>query len=219
MAPLATVPPKLPERVLCLVTDRSLLRGRDALVDTVDAAIRGGVNMVQLRDKQAERSELLRMTVALKQVTIGRALLLVNDQIGVAIAGEADGVQLGEVSLPVRAARKICGENMLIGRSIHSVNGAKRSERDGADLLLLGTIFRSRSHPQGIVGGASLIYEVVRAVSKPVIGIGGINSRNAHHVVAAGAQGVAVISAILADPYPETASRRLAQSIGTKIPG
>ena len=89
MAPLATVPPKLPERVLCLVTDRSLLRGRDALVDTVDAAIRGGVNMVQLRDKQAERSELLRMTVALKQVTIGRALLLVNDQIGVAIAGES----------------------------------------------------------------------------------------------------------------------------------
>ena len=215
---MATMPPKLTELVLCLVTDRSLLRESDSLVDTVDAAIRGGVNMVQLRDKQAEQSELLRITVALKQVTVGRALLLVNDQIGVAIAGEADGVQLGEVSLPVRAARKICGEKMLIGRSVHSVNGAKQSEHDGADLLLLGTIFRSRSHPQGIVGRASLINEVVRAVSKPVIGIGGINSGNAHHVVAAGARGIAVISAIMGDPCPEAASRRLALSIGTEIP-
>ena len=170
--------------------------------------------MVQLRERDAPAADLLRMARALREMTEGRALLIVNDRADVALAAAADGVQLGERSLPVEAARRVCGRNILLGRSVHSRDGARAAEREGADYLVLGTVFASRSHPGGEAGGPGLVREVADAVELPVIAIGGIDASNAGAVIEAGARGVAAIGAILGDTDPEAAARRLAEAIG-----
>jgi thiamine monophosphate synthase len=115
-------------------------------------------------------------------------------------AGEADDKQL------FAAFRRSGG---LVGRSVHSISAALKAQEDGADFLVLGTVFPSLSHPGGPAGGLKLVEDVTTIVDVPVIGIGGITPENAGQVVSAGAAGVAVIRAILGDPDPEGAARRL----------
>lgn len=205
-------PPRLPDRILCLVTDGrpgDCRQRLDALAGPVEAAARGGVNMVQVREKHLSARDLLRVASELRRITAGRALLIVNDRIDVAAAAVADGVQLGEQALPIEAARAVGGDAVLIGRSVHSKAAALEAEDAGADFLVLGTVFPSRSHPGRTAGGLELVRDVTAAVHLPVIGIGGITAETAGQVIQAGASGVAVISAILGDPDPERAARRL----------
>ena len=208
--------PLLPDRILCLVTDGKPGGFRQRLAELagpVEAAVRGGVNMVQLREKQLPASDLLRVATELRRIVAGRALFIVNDRIDVVIASDADGVQLGERALPVAAARAVGGSRVLIGRSIHSTAAAVQAEADGADFLVLGTVFPSRSHPGGPVGGLELVCDVTAAVRVPVIGIGGITAKTAGQVIEAGASGVAVISAILGGADPEGAARGLWEAV------
>lgn len=178
--------------------------------EAVDAAVRGGVNVVQLREKQMAAGELLVLARRLRQICGSRALLFVNDRVDVAVACEADGVQLGELSLPLDAARRLAGRRLLIGRSVHSVEGAVAAK--GADLLVLGTIYATASHPGEPASGPGLVRDTVHATSLPVVAIGGITPANAADVVAAGAAGVAVVGAILGakDPFQAAADMRLA---------
>ena len=208
--------PRLPDRILCLVTDGRPGGWRqrlDALAEPVEAALRGGVNMVQVREKHLPPGDLLRVATELRRIASGRALLVVNDSVDVAVAADADGVQLGELALPTAAARATGGDAVLIGRSVHSTRAALKAEADGADFLVLGTVFPSRSHPGGPVGGLELVRDVTAAVRLPVIGIGGITAEAAGRVIEAGASGVAVISAILGDADPEGAARRLWEAV------
>lgn len=186
---------RFPYPSLCLVTDRLRCNGR-SIECVVDAAIDGGVNIVQLREKDLPAAELYSLTLRVKDIVGERALLFVNDRMDVAMAAGVDGVQLGENALPVKAARRIAGENLLLGRSVHSVSGAMEAESQGADILTLGTIFPTASHPGVRTGGAELVREVASAVSTPFLGIGGIDASNAGQVIKEGAAGVAVISAI-----------------------
>ena len=140
--------PKLPLPCLCLVTDRARAASGD-LVDTARAAVEGGVGMIQLREKDLPASELLSLARELRSVTEGRALLIVNDRVDVALLSGADGVQLGEKGLDAASARRLVGPDMLIGRSVHSVEGAAEAEADGADFLVLGTIFESLASRSG----------------------------------------------------------------------
>ena len=209
--------PRLNTPCLCLVTDRNRTKSDDVAA-TAAASLEGGVGMVQLREKDMPPFELLRLARRLRLVTKGRALLVVNDRVDVAMLSGADGVQLGETALDVADVRKLVGPDMLIGRSVHSEVGAVDAECQGADFLVLGTVFETASHPDGRVGGLDLVREVTEAVGIPVLGIGGITPANAASVMEAGAGGAAVITAITMSDDPRTAASDLSAAIGGRIP-
>ena len=165
--------------------------------------------MVQLREKDLPPYEMLRLARRLRRVTEGNALLIVNDRVDVALMSGADGVQLGEVGLDVPDVRELVGPDMLIGRSVHSEVGAVDAECQGADFLILGTVFESSTHPDGQVGGLELVREVTRAVGIPVLAIGGITACNIGSVLDVGASGGAVVSAITMADDPAFAAREL----------
>lgn len=198
--------------LLCLVTDRLRCNGRP-FEDVVDAAVEGGVGMVQLREKDLPAADLYALSLRIKDVIDNRALLFINDRADLALAVRADGVQLGENALPIEAARRISGRKMLLARSVHSVAGALDAEARGADLLTLGTVFPTASHPGAYTGGLSLVKEVAAAVSVPFLGIGGIDASNAGQIIAAGASGAAGITAITTAEDPSAAASSLLESM------
>lgn len=177
----------LPNPCLCLVTDRTASNG----------------DLVQLREKNVPDSELLDLAQRLLEAIGGRAKLIVNDRVDVALAAGASGVQLGEEGLLVSAARMTVGDGALIGRSVHSVPVASQAESDGADILVVGTMFASRSHLEEEPAGTGLMRQISGSCRLPLIGIGGITPENASEVIEAGASGVAVITNILAASDPE----------------
>ncbi|MBM3945777.1 MAG: thiamine phosphate synthase [SAR202 cluster bacterium] len=203
---------QLPRPGLVLVTDRSLCPD-GSLVARVEAAVSGGVDMVQLREKDLSSGELYRLALELKKAIGGRATLVVNDRVDVALAANADGVQLPESGLPVGAARRLLRHGMLVGRSVHSAEGAARADADGADFLFLGTIFPSRSHPDAEGAGVRIIREARKGVRAPVLAIGGVDKTNAALCLDAGADGIAVISAILGAPDTKQAARDMKETM------
>ena len=203
---------------LCLVTDRRQ-RPDVPLEDIVDRAVSGGVGIVQLREKDLPASQLYTLALRLKDAINGRALLFVNDRVDVAIAAGAHGAQLGETALPLDAAKSLAAATaprrarLLLGRSVHSAQGAIAAQAHGADIITLGSVFPTNSHPGAPAGGIPLVKSAAQAVSIPILAIGGVNAQNIGDVIAAGASGAAVITAIAADPDPQAASAALAQNM------
>lgn len=214
--PARALPMDLP--CLCLVTDRRQ-RPDLPLEEVVDRAVSGGAGIIQLREKDLPAAKLYALALRLKDAIYGRALLFVNDRIDVAIAAQADGVQLGETALPLDAARALAdaaiprGNRLLLGRSVHSTQGAIAAQAQGADLLTLGSIFPTNSHPGAPAGGIPLVKSAAQAVSIPILAIGGVNAQNVGGVITAGASGAAVITAIAAARDPQAASAALAQNM------
>ena len=197
--------------ILCLVTDRKLLR-EGGLVECVSKAVKGGVGMVQLREKDMSTPALAALAREVRAVS-GESLLTINgDPEAAALAGAA-GVHLPEDAMPVAEARRRAGSAIHVGRSVHSVAAATKAEAEGADYLIVGTIFESQSKPGKEPEGLALLKRVTGAVHIPVLGIGGINAANAGQVMEAGASGIAVISAILGQEDPEGSARGLAAAI------
>ncbi len=205
MANAAPLPP------LCLVTDSSV-RLHAPIEHVVAEAVAGGVGMVQIREKAMSSGELYQLAKKLRLVTRDKALLIINDRVDIALVVDADGVHLPSHSLPLSVATKL-SDKLLVGRSVHSVEDAVAAERDGADYLVLGTIFVTESHPGGKVSGLNLIEQVKARVQTPVYAIGGINASNAREVMNAGADGIAVIRSILASKDPHAAARELTNII------
>ena len=202
----------LPHPCLCLVTDRKLCPP-GSLEERVSAAVAGGVDMVQLREKDMPAGEMLDLARRLRSITGGKALLVVNDRLDVALAAGVDGVQLPEASLSVSDARQIVPSGFLVGKSVHGIPVATVAAAEGADYLVLGTIFPTGSKPGADTGGVPLVSNVAGQVAAPVIAIGGVDSRNAASVIEAGARGIAVVSAILGSEDPEWAARKLKQAM------
>ena len=200
---------RLPEPCLVLVTDRHLCPPDRTLEDVVSAACEGGMDMVQVREKDLPGGALLTLAQELREATRGRALLTVNERADVALACDADGVQLGEEALPVEEARRLLGGDALIGRSVHSVAGAVEAEAAGADFLLIGPIYATPSHPESPGAGAALLEQVRRAVAVPFLAIGGVDASNIEEVARAGASGAAVVRAVLAAADPAQAAAEL----------
>jgi thiamine-phosphate pyrophosphorylase len=197
---------------LMLITDRSLLRGR-AIEEVASQAVDGGVTAVQLREKDLSSCDLYELAMTLRAVLQGRALLLVNDRADVACVSGADGVHLPERCLPPRAVRSLVGEGCIIGRSVHSVEAAVQAEREGADYVEVGSVYETASHPGITPGGLALVRAVAEAVSLPVIAVGGIDAARVRDVLAAGADGIAVIRAILSATDPAAAARSLRHAL------
>ncbi|MCC7367041.1 MAG: thiamine phosphate synthase [Chloroflexi bacterium] len=199
-----------------LVTDRRACDDR-RLEDVVEAALDGGVNVVQVREKDLPAIELYGLTMRLRQLCGSRAVLLVNDRIDVALAAGAHGVELGSGSLSTEIARRLAPD-LLIGRSVHDVAHAAESAGAGANLLVVGTMFATRSHPGMTPAGPSLVRKVSAVTTLPLVGIGGITANNARQVIAAGAAGVAAITSITQAADPKDAAARLAAAVNEAWP-
>jgi thiamine-phosphate pyrophosphorylase len=193
---------------LMLITDRSLLRGR-ALEEVASLAVEGGVTAVQLREKDLSNGELYELAMTLRAVLQGRALLLVNDRADVACVSGADGLHLPERCLPPRPVRAVVGEGCIMGRSVHSVEAAVAAEREGADYLIVGPVYETPSHPNQPPAGLHLVRAVSEAVRVPIVAVGGVDAANVRAVIEGGAEGVAVIRAILEADDPQAAAREL----------
>jgi thiamine-phosphate pyrophosphorylase len=199
-----------------LVTQADLSGGRTT-PEIVEAAIAGGIDMVQVREKHASARERLEIARTLRELTAGTDVpLVVNDRIDIALAADADGVHVGDEDLPIEVARELLGADAIVGRSVSTVTGARDAEAAGADYLGVGAVFATSSkdvdedkHELGL----DVIRDIDDAVEIPIVGIGGVTTDNAAEVVGAGADGVAVISAITGADDPEAATRALGEAV------
>ena len=202
---------------LYVMTDRQAAGGR-SMLDVVRSAVQGGASVVQLREKSVSTRDMVELGRALLEVTRPAGVpLIVNDRVDVALAIEADGVHVGHDDMPVALARRLLGAGRILGASPETLAEAREMEQDGADYLGVGDVYGTPSKadagsPIGVAGLA----ELVRAVTIPVVAIGGITEANAGPVVEAGAAGVAVISAVVGAADPEEAARRLRKAIESK---
>lgn len=195
---------------LLVLTDARLAAPR-GVVDVVARALAGGTRAIQLRNKGDSPRELLAVGRELRALTReAGALLFVNDRLDVALALEADGVHVGPHDLPVAVVRAHSPAGFLIGRSADDPTVARRAVDDGADYIGCGTVYpTSTKADAGATIGLAGLAAVVRAVSVPVVGIGGITVERAPAVAKAGAAGIAVVGAVMAAADPEEAARRL----------
>ncbi len=195
---------------LCVVTDARLSRGRGH-VQVAEAALRGGATMIQLREKEASTRSLVTAGEQLRAMTRGAGVpLIVNDRIDVTLAVDADGAHVGQDDMPAALSRRLIGPGRLLGVSTTTLDEALCGEQDGADYLGVGPIFPTGSKadaapPTGLDGLAA----VAAQVRIPVIAIGGIRIENVEAVIEAGADGVAVISAVVSAADIESAARLL----------
>jgi thiamine-phosphate pyrophosphorylase len=199
-----------------LVTQQDLSAGRST-PEVVAAAIDGGVDVVQVREKERSAREQLELAQELREPTAEAGVaLVVNDRVDVARAADADGVHLGDDDVPVSVAREQLGEDALVGRSVSTVEAAEEAEAAGADYLGVGALYTTSSKDvdadeQAI--GLDVVGDIAAAVDIPFVGIGGVTADNAADVVAAGADGVAVITAITQADDPEAATRALGDAV------
>ncbi|MBB3230757.1 thiamine phosphate synthase [Halomonas stenophila] len=193
---------------LYLVTDPGLCEAR-GLVETVMAAVRGGVTLVQLRDKHASDAELVPLARRLKAALAGSGVpLIINDRLEVALASDADGLHIGQDDGEVADARAALGPEAILGLSVQTQEQLARVDTGRLDYLGLGPVFATPSkHDHAQPLGFAGLAELVAASPLPTVAIGGLNAEHAREVYRAGADGLAVISAICGTPDPEAAAR------------
>ncbi len=199
---------------LYVIIDRTAVGGR-ALAEVAASAIRGGADVIQLRDKTASARQLLEETARVLPLTRAAGIpLIINDRADVARSLGADGVHLGQDDLPVNDARDILGPDRLIGKSIHNLEQALAAEREGADYIGVGPIFPTPTKPDTRSVGPALINAVSSAVHLPIVCIGGIDGTTLESVLEAGAKCVAVVRAVCGVNDPEQATRVLKERLG-----
>src|SRR5512140_36857 len=196
---------------LYVITDEKASGGRSHL-QVAEAAILGGADVIQLRDKEASSGRLYRVAMRLRKLTRdANVSFIVNDRLDIALAADADGVHVGQADLPVSVVREIMGPGRILGVSVETVEEAILAEKDGADYLGVGPVFESRgTKPDaGQPLGVDRIARIRRGCGLPIVAIGGINAENARMVREAGADAAAVISSIAAADDIAHAARRL----------
>eukprot|EP00741_Cyanophora_paradoxa_P007846 tig00001221_g7591.t1 len=197
---------------LYLVTDSKLAGKRD-LIEIVREALRGGAGIVQYREKNKSTREMINEAMQLRALTREfESLLIINDRLDVAMAVDADGVHVGQDDMPAMLARKLLPEGKIVGVSVKTLAEARRAQEDGADYVGVGPVYATATKSDsGAPVGVERIDQICQEIDLPVIAIGGINANNAEPAIAAGAAGVAVISAIVneeADPRQRAAEIR-----------
>ena len=198
---------------LYFITDRKL--SKKTIIGDVRAAINGGVKIMQYREKELDTKALLEEAKELLRLTKENdVLLIINDRIDIALAADADGVHLGQDDVPYEEARRLLGKDKIIGMTVHNVEEAEIAEKKGADYLGVSPIFETKTKTDaGPAAGLKLIKEVKAKVNIPLVAIGGINYENLESVMKAGADSVAVISAIVTKDNVELECKKFIDKI------
>ncbi|MBB6698699.1 thiamine phosphate synthase [Clostridium algidicarnis] len=194
---------------LYLVTDRDLLKNTD-LYTAVEEAIKGGVTLVQLREKDLTTLEFYNTALNIKKVTDKYNIpLIINDRIDIALAVNASGVHIGQKDIPCTIARKILGNDKILGVSATTLSQAIKAEKEGADYIGVGAIFHTSTKQDAKPVSIDILKEIKETLSIPVVAIGGITIKNIHQLDSSNIDGIAVISDILGKEDIRLASENL----------
>ena len=195
---------------LYAVTDRQWLQKGQSLADVVEAAILGGATLIQLREKTMDDESFICEAMEVKKVTDAYGIpLIINDNLKVCLACDAAGVHVGQDDLRAEKVRELLGPDKIIGVTAKTVEQAKAAVRQGADYLGSGAMFGSSTKSEARPMTLDEFKEIRRSVSVPIVLIGGIDAENIRELKGSGAQGVAVVSGIFAQPDVEAAARKL----------
>ena len=193
---------------LYLVTDNSA--DEEKFLKTIEESINGGVSVVQLREKTADTLEFYNLALKVKEITTKYNVpLIINDRIDVALAVDADGVHVGQSDMPCDVARKLIGENKILGVSAATIDEAKKAEKDGADYIGTGAVFPTSTKDDAPSITKKDLKNIVDSINIPVVAIGGINIENANELKNTGISGLSVVSAIMSADNPKKASEKL----------
>lgn len=201
------------DMTLYLVTD-STYHTEETLLDTVEKACRGGVTLVQLREKSSGGREYLEKARKVKKITDKyKVPLIIDDRVDVALACDAAGVHVGASDLPVAEARRLMGPDKIVGATAKTVEAAEKAYRDGADYLGVGAIYPTTTKVVTILTEVSTLQAICQAVPIPEVAIGGLNAGNMDILKGTDIDGIAVVSAIMKAEDPEKAAASLKEKI------
>lgn len=199
---------------LHVLTD-TVVQSRFSHLELAGLAIRGGADTIQYRQKSGSTREMIHIAAQMKKVCSDHDVpLIVNDRVDVAIAAEADGVHLGQDDFPIPLARELTGEEMIIGASASNMEEVEKCILDGADYVGFGPVYPTASKDDaGSVKGIDSLGQVVKAVTLPIIAIGGISLDNISQILRTDVHGIAVISSVCCQEDPEGSTRALYQML------
>ena len=193
---------------LYLVTDNS--DDVDRFLNTIEEAIKGGVTVVQIREKTADTLDFYNLALKVKEITTKYDVpLIINDRVDVALAIDADGVHVGQSDMPCDVTRRLMGPDKILGVSAATVEEAKKAESDGADYIGTGAVFPTATKDDADSVTKEELVEIVKSINIPVVAIGGINLDNASQLLDTGIAGLSVVSAIMSSDNPKKSSEEL----------
>ncbi|MBR4448013.1 thiamine phosphate synthase [Methanobrevibacter sp.] len=193
---------------LYLVTDKS--DDVEKFLKTIEEGIKGGVSVVQIREKTADTLDFYNLALKVKKITTKYNVpLIINDRVDVALAIDADGVHVGQSDMPCDVTRKLVGPDKIVGVSAATIDEAKKAEKDGADYIGSGAIFPTATKDDAPKITKKDLKEIVDSINIPVVAIGGITLENAHELSDTGIAGLSVVSAIMSSDNPKKSSEKL----------
>ena len=193
---------------LYLVTDKS--DDVEKFLKTIEEAIKGGVSVVQIREKTADTLDFYNLALKVKKITDQYNIpLIINDRVDVALAIDADGVHVGQSDMPCDVTRKLVGPDKIVGVSAATIDEAKKAENDGADYIGTGAVFPTATKDDAPKITKKDLKEVVDSINIPVVAIGGINLENASELKDTGIKGLSVVSAIMSSEDPKKSAEKL----------
>nr|WP_295000272.1 thiamine phosphate synthase [uncultured Methanobrevibacter sp.] len=193
---------------LYLVTDKS--EDVEKFLRTIEEAIKGGVSVVQIREKTADTLDFYNLSLKVKDITTKYNVpLIINDRVDIALAIDADGVHVGQSDMPCDVTRKLVGPDKIVGVSAATIEEAKKAEKDGADYIGTGAVFPTATKDDAPKITKKDLKEIVDSINIPVVAIGGITLENAHELKDTGIKGLSVVSAIMSSDNPKKSSEEL----------
>lgn len=193
---------------LYLVTDKS--DDVEKFLNTIEEAIKGGVSVVQIREKTKDTLDFYNLALKVKEITTKYDVpLIINDRVDVALAINADGVHVGQSDMPCDVTRKLVGPDKIVGISAATIDEAKKAEKDGADYIGTGAVFPTATKDDAPKITKKDLKEIVDSINIPVVAIGGINHNNASELIDTGIAGLSVVSAIMSSDNPKKSSEEL----------
>lgn len=193
---------------LYLVTDK--IENQEKFLNTIEEAIKGGVSLVQIREKTKDTLDFYNLALKVKEITAKYNVpLIINDRVDIALAVDANGVHVGQSDMPCDITRKLIGEDKILGVSAATISEAKKAEKDGADYIGSGAVFPTSTKKDADTVTKKELKEIVDCVNIPVVAIGGITIENAESILDTGIAGLSVVSAIMDSDNPKESSKKL----------
>lgn len=197
---------------LYLVTNNS--EDEEKFLNIIEESLKGGVSVVQLREKKAETLDFYNLALKVKEITQKYNVpLIINDRIDIALAIDAEGVHIGQSDMPAQIARLLIGKDKILGVSAANIKEAKKAQRDSADYIGVGAVYPTNTKDDATSVSKKELKEIVKSVDIPAVAIGGITQENAHELNDCGIDGISVVSAIMNSQNPKTASENLLKEL------